>query len=217
MRILLIGPPGVGKGTQAARLQAKTGAVPLASGDIFRSELRNETELGKLAKSYMEKGDLVPDDVTIRMMESRLVDPKVAECGFLLDGFPRTVPQAVALDSLLEKMGLSLEKVIALDIEDDEVVDRLGGRRTCPNCGEIFHVRTRPPKAEGVCDKCGTALTIRPDDQPATIRERLRVFHVNTEPVEAYYQNKGLLRRIDGSATPDEVFASILSELGETA
>ncbi len=213
MRILLIGPPGVGKGTQAARLQAKTGAVPLASGDIFRAEVRNLTELGKLAKSYMDKGDLVPDDVTIRMMESRLLDPKVKECGFILDGFPRTVPQAVALDALLETMDLALGRVIALDIEDDVVVDRLSGRRTCPSCEEIFHIKTRPPKQANRCDKCGSALTVRPDDQPETIRERLRVFHENTEPVETYYQNKGLLRRIDGSASPDEVFKSILAAL----
>jgi len=213
LRILLIGPPGVGKGTQAARLQAKTGAVPLASGDIFRAELRNQTELGKLAKSYMDKGDLVPDDVTIRMMESRLLDPKVKECGFILDGFPRTVPQAEALDDLLAKMGLSLEKVIALDIDDEDVLARLGGRRTCPNCGEIFHIQTRPPKKENVCDKCGSTLIIRPDDQPDTIRERLEVFHRNTEPVEAYYDAKGHMKRVDGEQTPDQVFQSILNAL----
>lgn len=213
MRILLIGPPGVGKGTQAARLQAKTGAVPLASGDIFRSELRNQTELGTLAKSYMDKGDLVPDDVTIRMMEARLHDPKVKECGFILDGFPRTVPQALALDDLLEKMGMSLEKVVAMDIDDEDVVQRLGGRRTCPNCGEIFHIKTRPPKNENLCDKCGTQLIVRPDDQPDTIRERLEVFHRNTEPVEKYYEDKGMLYHVDGEQSPDQVFQSILDAL----
>lgn len=213
MRILLIGPPGVGKGTQAARLQAKSGAVPLASGDIFRSELRNQTELGKLAKSYMDKGDLVPDDVTIRMMEARLLDSKVKECGFLLDGFPRTVPQAEALDALLEKMGMPLEKVIALDIADEAVVERLGGRLTCPNCGEIYHMRTRPPKADKLCDKCGSELIVRPDDQRETIRERLQIFHQNTEPVEEYYEAKGMVRHVDGSASPDQVFQSILDAL----
>lgn len=213
MRILLIGPPGVGKGTQAARLQAKTGAVPLASGDIFRAELRNESELGKLAKSYMDKGDLVPDDVTIRMMEGRLLDPKVKECGFILDGFPRTVPQALALDNLLEKLGFSLEKVVALDIDDEDVLQRLGGRRTCPNCGEIFHIKTRPPKINDVCDKCGGELIVRLDDQPDTIRERLEVFHRNTEPVEKYYEDKGMLRHVDGEQTPDQVFQSILDAL----
>jgi adenylate kinase len=213
LRILLIGPPGVGKGTQAARLQAKTGAVPLASGDIFRAELRNESELGKLAKSYMDKGDLVPDDVTIRMMEGRLLDPRVKECGFILDGFPRTVPQALALDNLLEKLGFSLEKVVALDIDDEDVLQRLGGRRTCPNCGEIFHIKTRPPKINDVCDKCGGELIVRLDDQPDTIRERLEVFHRNTEPVEKYYEDKGMLRHVDGEQTPDQVFQSILDAL----
>jgi adenylate kinase len=213
MRILLIGPPGVGKGTQAGRLQAHSGAVPLASGDIFRSEIRNQTELGLLAKDYMDRGELVPDEVTIRMMEGRLLEPKVQECGFILDGFPRTVAQAVALDGLLDRMGLTLEKVVALDVDDEIVVDRLGGRRTCLKCGEIYHMRSRPPKTDEICDKCGSELAIRPDDRPETIRERLRVFHSSTEPVESYYENKGLLRRIDGSASPDEVFESILASL----
>ena len=161
----------------------------------------------------MDKGDLVPDDVTIRMMEARLLDPKVKECGFILDGFPRTVPQAEALDELLAKMGLSLERVIALDIDDEDVLARLSGRRTCPNCGEIFHIKSRPPKSENVCDKCGTELIIRPDDQPDTIRERLEVFHRNTEPVEKYYEDKGMLHHVDGELTPDQVFQSILDAL----
>jgi adenylate kinase len=213
MRILLIGPPGVGKGTQAALLHEKTGAVPLASGDIFRAEIKNQTELGQLAKSYSDRGELVPDEVTIRMMEAKLQCPTIRECGFILDGFPRTVPQAEALAQLLERMELPLGAVIALDIDDEIVVERLGGRRTCPNCGEIFHVQYRSPKVENVCDNCGSELVVRTDDRPETIRERLRIFHENTEPVEAWYQNKGLLRRIDGSASRDEVFRSILDAL----
>lgn len=213
MRILLIGPPGVGKGTQAAKLQKRTGAVPLASGDIFRAELKNETELGKLAKSYIDRGELVPDEVTIRMMAERLRSDKIRECGFILDGFPRTVAQAEALDRLLDEMDLPLRVIVALDVPDDIVVDRIGGRRTCPSCGEIFHIANKPPRVENVCDKCGSGLVVRTDDRPETIRERLRVFHENTEPVELYYQNKGLLRRIDGTASPDEVYQSILDAL----
>lgn len=213
MRMLLIGPPGVGKGTQASMLQAESGAVPLASGDIFRTEIKHQTELGNLAKSYMDQGELVPDSLTIEMMRGRLLGPKVKECGFILDGFPRTVPQAVALDALLDELGLPLDVVIALDIEDDLVVDRLGGRLTCANCGEVFHAKTRPPKVDMTCDKCGSGLTVRVDDRPETIRERLRVFHLNTEPVETYYENKGLLRRIDGSASRNDVYQSILDAL----
>lgn len=213
MRILLIGPPGVGKGTQAGRLQAASGAVPLASGDIFRHELKDETELGRLAKSFIDRGELVPDEVTIEMMADRLKSDKIRECGFILDGFPRTVPQAEALDRLLDELHLPLHVVVALDVPDDVVVGRISGRRSCPNCREIFHMESRPPKVENVCDRCGSGLVVRTDDRPETIRERLRVFHENTEPVEAYYENKDLLRRIDGTASPDAVYQSILDAL----
>jgi adenylate kinase len=213
MRLLLIGPPGVGKGTQAARLHERTGAVPLASGDIFRAELKKDSDLGKLAKSYMERGELVPDEVTIGIMECRLLDPEVRRCGFILDGFPRTVPQAEALDRLLERLDLTLSRAIALEVDDEVVIERLAGRRVCPKCGATFHVRTNPPQQEGICDRCGETLETRPDDREETIRERLRVFHENTEPVETYYQDKGLLRSLDGSASPDDVFASILNAL----
>lgn len=213
MRILLIGPPGVGKGTQAGLLQQETGAVPLASGDIFRAEIKNQTELGLLAKSYSDRGELVPDEVTIRMMGAKLQCQAIRDCGFILDGFPRTVGQAEALENLLAEMGLPLDAVVALVVDDEIVVERLSGRRTCPTCGAIYHVSNKPPKVEDVCDQCGSGLVVRADDRPDTIRERLRVFHENTEPVEAWYQNKGLLRRIDGSASRDEVFASILAAL----
>ncbi len=212
-RILLIGPPGVGKGTQASRLQAQTGAVPLASGDLFRSEIREGTDLGRLAKSYIDRGELVPDSVTIEMMRGRLSAARVREFGFLLDGFPRTVPQAEALERLLDELRLPLEAVMLLEVDDAVVVERLGGRLTCPNCGEVFHRVSRPPQVEGRCDRCGSELGVRTDDQPETIRERLRIYHQNTGPVVDYYENKGLLRRIDGSASPDEVFRSILAEL----
>lgn len=213
MRILLIGPPGVGKGTQATLLQGKFGAVPLASGDIFRAEIKNQTELGRLAKSYTDRGELVPDEVTIRMMGAKLQCQTIRDCGFILDGFPRTVAQAKALENLLAEMGLPLDAVVALVVDDDIVVHRLSGRRTCPSCGAIYHTENKPPLVENVCDKCGSGLVVRADDSPDTIRERLRVFHESTEPVEAWYANKGLLRRIEGSASRDDVFASILAAL----
>lgn len=194
-------------------LQAQSGAVPLASGDIFRAELKNETSLGVLAKSFIDRGELVPDEVTIGMMADRLRNDKVRECGFILDGFPRTVAQAEALDDLLLEMNLPLNVVVALDVPDDIVVDRIGGRRTCPNCREIFHITNRPPQTANACDRCGSGLVVRTDDRPETIRERLRIFHESTEPVEAYYENKGLLRRIDGTASPDSVYQSILDAL----
>jgi len=185
----------------------------LASGDIFRSEIREQTELGRLAKSYIDRGELVPDSVTIDMMRGRLAQDRVREFGFLLDGFPRTVPQAEALDNLLAELKLPLENVLLLEVEDEVVVGRLGGRLTCPNCGEVFHLETRPPKTPGICDRCGSELAVRSDDRPETIRERLRVYHQNTAPVVEYYRNKGLLRRIDGSASPDAVYRSILAAL----
>lgn len=213
MRILLIGPPGVGKGTQAARLQAKFGARPLASGDIFRAEIRNQTELGQLAKCYIERGELVPDEVTIQMMEAHFRSDQVRECGFILDGFPRTVAQAVALDALLERLSLPIDRVVALKVDDDVVVDRIGGRLSCPNCGEIYHEKTKPPKVDHVCDKCNSGLVVRADDRPETIRERLRVFHENTEPVESYYERKGLMLCVDGGGDPDDVYRYILDGL----
>jgi adenylate kinase len=212
-RILLIGPPGVGKGTQASRLQSMLGAKPLASGDIFRAHIREGSELGHLAKQYMDRGELVPDEVTIKMMRGLLLESQVREKGFILDGFPRTVAQAEALEALLGELQMPLESVFLLEVEDEVVVGRLGGRLTCLNCGEVFHVSNRPPKVADTCDKCGSPLTVRVDDRPETIRERLLVYHRNTEPVVDFYRNKGLLRRIDGSASPDDVLQSILSQL----
>jgi len=213
MRIVLVGPPGVGKGTQAALLQQRHGALHISSGDIFRAELKAETELGRLAKSYMERGELVPDDVTIRMMATRLDSPEVREKGFLLDGFPRTVAQAEALDEWFRQNGVRLDAVIALEVEDEEVVRRLSGRLTCRQCGAIYHRENHPPKVEGLCDACGGELIVRKDDQEETIRERLRVYHETTKPVVDYYERQGLVRRIEAREV-ESTYAKIKAALG---
>lgn len=210
MRILLIGPPGVGKGTQASMLTQKTGTPAFASGDIFRAELREQTELGKLAKSYMDRGELVPDDVTIQMMLSRIDTCETHMSGFILDGFPRTVGQAEALDAILAKNGTPLDAVVSLEVDDEVVVDRLGGRWIAPISGEVYHIRNRPPKVPGKCDVSGEDLIQRDDDKPETIRERLRIFHGNTAPVVEYYEKTGLLRRIEADQSVEAVQAAIL-------
>lgn len=213
MRIVLIGPPGVGKGTQAARLVQELGLAHVASGDIFRSELREQTELGKLAKAYMDRGELVPDDITVKMIAGRLATPEIRKSGFVLDGFPRTVGQATALTEMLEELGTPLDAVISIETDDAVVVDRLAGRLTCPNCGQLFHRTSRPPKVEGRCDQCSSELEVRADDREETIRERLRTFHNLTQPVIDHYAAIGLLKRIDGGQSPDEVYAQIRASI----
>ncbi len=213
MRLVLIGPPGVGKGTQAALLKERLGLKPLSSGDIFRAEIGGQTELGKLAKGYIEKGQLVPDEVTIGMMAAHIKTDEVQKCGFILDGFPRTVPQAEALDKLLAEIGQPLSSVVCLDVDDEVVVGRLSGRMGCSKCGEIYHKANKPPKVEGKCDKCGGELTIRKDDQPETIRERLGVYHETTEPVIGYYETHGALLRVNGAGEAESVYKEIVSRL----
>ncbi|HRF60016.1 MAG TPA: adenylate kinase [Fimbriimonadaceae bacterium] len=212
MRLILIGPPGVGKGTQAALLHERHRLAHLSSGVIFREEIANQTPLGLLAKGFLDKGELVPDAVTIEMMAAYIRRPDVVG-GFLLDGFPRTVAQAEALDCLLDDLGLPIERAISIHVDDEVVVERLSGRLTCSQCGEIYHRVNRPPLHEGVCDKCGGELIVRADDQPETIRKRLRLFHETTEPVIGYYARSGRLVRIDGTRSPEEVYQSILESL----
>lgn len=213
MRLILIGPPGVGKGTQAAKLQHALGVVPLSSGNIFRAEIQAGSPLGLQAKKYLDAGELVPDEVTIGMMQSRLSNPDVLESGFVLDGFPRTLEQAVALDKMLAELKLTLDAAIVLEVDDEIVVDRLSGRLICPNCGEIFHKTHRPPKSTGFCDKCQGELTVRVDDNAETIRNRLRVSHEATAPILDYYEKRGVLIRVDGAQSPDEVFAEVTAGL----
>jgi adenylate kinase len=203
LNLILLGPPGSGKGTQGERLQEDFRLPYYATGDILRAAVRNGTDIGREAKDYMERGDLVPDDVMVGVIAER-IDQKEAEDGFILDGFPRTEPQAEALESKLNELGRQVSAAILFEVSDEEVVRRLGGRRTCTN-GHVFHVDSDPPKNDGVCDVCGASLEARDDDDPAVIRHRLDEYHSKTEPLTSYYENRGLLKRVDGSLAPDEV------------
>lgn len=188
---------------------------PLSSGVIFRSEIEAETDLGRLAKSYIDRGELVPSGITIEMMAKRIRSEEVRKRGFILDGFPRTIRQAEALDTLLQEMEMPLDEVVSIEVDVDVVVQRLSGRMGCTKCGEIYHRDSRPPKREGLCDKCNSPLFVRTDDQPETIRERLKVFHENTAPVIEYYEAKGIMHRVDGSADPETVYEAIVAGLGK--
>ena len=204
LNLVLLGPPGSGKGTQGERLNEDLRLPYYATGDILRGAVRDETELGKSAKEYMDRGDLVPDEVIVGVIAER-IDSEEARDGFILDGFPRTTPQAEALDAKLEELGRSVGAVLLIDVSDDEVVKRLGGRRTCEANGHVFHVDFNPPKVEGVCDIDGSPLIVRDDDKPEVIRKRLATYHEKTEPLVSYYDDRGVLRRVDGERDPDEV------------
>lgn len=206
----MIGPPGVGKGTQASLLEHRLGTKPLSSGVIFRSEIEAETDLGQLAKRYIDHGELVPNGVTIQMMLKRIRSDEVRKRGFVLDGFPRTVRQAEALTEELDNIEVYIDAVISLEVEEDVVVRRLSGRMGCTKCGEIYHSTNKPPKREGICDKCNSPLFVREDDKPETVRERLRVFRENTKPVIDYYEQRGQLRRVDADRPADEVYEDIV-------
>jgi len=212
-RLILIGPPGVGKGTQAGLLEARLGLKPLSSGTIFRAEIEAETDLGRLAQSYIRRGDLVPNGVTIEMMAKRIRSDEVRKSGFVLDGFPRTVRQAVALDQMLADMGAHIDIAISLNASDELVVSRLGGRLGCTKCGELYHAISKPPLREGLCDKCNGPLFVRTDDQPDTIRERLRVFREQTQPVIDYFRERGVLKEVDGSKQAEDVYSQIIGGL----
>ncbi len=204
LNLVLLGPPGSGKGTQGERLQSDFHLPYYATGDILRAAVRDETELGRKAKEYMDRGDLVPDEVIVGVIGERIAGPEAAD-GFILDGFPRTTVQADELDAKMTALGRKLTAAILIDVADDEVVRRLGGRRTCVKEGHVFHVEFDPPKNEGVCDVCGARLIVRDDDKPEVIRNRLELYHSKTEPLIAHYEAEGLLRRVDGTLSPDEV------------
>lgn len=208
LNLVLLGPPGSGKGTQGERLNEDLRLPYYATGDILRAAVRDETELGRTAKEYMDRGDLVPDEVIVGVIAER-IDSSEALDGFILDGFPRTTPQAEALDAKLAELGRAVTAVLLIDVSDDEVVRRLGGRRTCEANGHVFHVEFEPPQEEGVCDIDGSPLIVRDDDKPEVIRKRLETYHEKTEPLVAYYDSRSVLRRIQGEAAPEEVAEQI--------
>jgi adenylate kinase len=208
LNLILLGPPGSGKGTQGERLQEEHRLPYYATGDILRTAVSEGTEVGKKAKEYMDNGDLVPDDVIIDVIAERVQRDEAAD-GFILDGFPRTVPQAEALDEAMEKLGREATAAVLIDTPDEEVTRRLGGRRTCAENGHVFHVDFNPPKKEGVCDVDGSELITRDDDRPEVIAKRLETYHSKTEPLVELYEKRGILQRVDGSAPPDEVTDAI--------
>lgn len=208
MNLVLFGPPGAGKGTQAKVLAERHGVPHISTGDIFRAALRQGTPLGLDAKRFMDAGQLVPDAVVCGMVRERLRGPD-AERGYVLDGFPRTIAQAVAFDEMLSADGSSIGKVISVEVADEELVRRLTGRRSCPVCGAAYHVESAPPKVAGACDACGSALVQREDDSEGVVRKRLEVYNAQTRPVAAYYQDRGVLQRIDGSGSIPDVLDRI--------
>jgi methionyl aminopeptidase len=214
MRLVLLGPPGAGKGTQAAYLTSEWGIPHLATGDMLRAARRARTSLGQRAQAYMDRGDLVPDDLIMEMIDERLRESDCAQ-GFLLDGFPRTLPQAEGLDRILARLGVSLDAAFDLVVPEAELIRRLSGRRVCPRCDRIYHVDTMPPQREGVCDDCGVELVQREDDQPEAIRNRLRVYREETAPLIDYYMEQGLLHAIDGSIDVEHTHGQIAAALGK--
>ncbi|CAN5524373.1 adenylate kinase [soil metagenome] len=212
LKLVLIGPPGVGKGTQSALLEARLGVKTLSSGEIFRKEIEAETDLGRLAQRYIQHGELVPNGVTSEMMAKRLRDADIRRKGFVLDGFPRTVRQAESLAETLAELDLNLTKAISLDVPMEVVLERLSGRMGCTRCGEIYHSKTKPPKREGLCDKCNGPLFVRQDDKPETIRERLRVFFEQTAPVIDFYETRGQLHRVDATLDPESIYQIIIDQ-----
>lgn len=209
MKLILLGPPGAGKGTQAEILCKKLNIPTISTGNILRAAVKNGTPVGLKAKEYMDAGKLVPDEVIIGVISERLAE---ADCqkGFILDGVPRTIPQAEAL----EKAGITFDAVVSLEISDDEIVDRMGGRRVCASCGTPYHVKNLPPKVEGVCDACGGKLEARADDKPEVVRDRLKVYHKETAPLKDFYAERNLLKTVDNQPTVAETTAAILKALG---
>ena len=213
MKIIMLGAPGAGKGTQAKMIAEKYSIPHISTGDIFRANIKNGTELGKKAKSYMDKGQLVPDELTLDLIMDRF---KQDDCknGYVLDGYPRTIPQAEALDTALKAKGEKVDFAIDVDVPDENIVKRMGGRRACVGCGATYHVVYSPTKVEGVCDKCGEELIVRDDDKPETVLNRLEVYHNQTQPLIDYYNEQGILKSVDGTVDMKDVFNAIVDILG---
>ena len=213
MRLVLLGAPGAGKGTQAVNLSEKLKVPHISTGDIFRYNIKNSTTLGKMAKEYIDKGLLVPDDVTIGIVKDRLSQTDSTD-GYILDGFPRTIPQAESLDAVLSDMGVSLDYAVDIIVPDSEIIKRLSGRRVCPGCGMSYHIHFGPPKKDGICDVCATSLMQRDDDHEATILKRLETYHKQTEPLIGYYKAKGKLLVVEGQDKISDTAAEMLKVLG---
>lgn len=214
MKIIMLGAPGAGKGTQAKKIAAKYGVPHISTGDIFRANIKEGTELGRKAKTYMDQGLLVPDELVVDLVADRLTWDDCTN-GYVLDGFPRTIPQAESLDAVLAKKGEKMEYAIDVDVPDENIVKRMGGRRACVGCGATYHVVYNPTKTEGICDACGEKLILRDDDKPETVQKRLDVYHQQTQPLIDYYNKAGILKTVDGTVDMEEVFKAIVQILGE--
>ena len=213
MKIIMLGAPGAGKGTQAKKIAAKYGIPHISTGDIFRANIKGGTELGMKAKTFMDQGMLVPDEITIGMLMDRIHEADCAK-GYVLDGFPRTIPQAESLTEALKGMNESIDYAVNVDVQDENIVNRMGGRRACVACGATYHIQFNAPKTEGICDTCGEKLVLRDDDKPETVQKRLNVYHEQTQPLIDYYEKAGVLKEVDGTKNMEEVFNDIVDILG---
>ena len=213
MQITMFGAPGAGKGTQAKKIAAKYDIPHISTGDIFRANIKNGTELGNKAKTYMDQGLLVPDELVVDLVVDR-VQQDDCKNGYVLDGFPRTIPQAEALDKALAALGDKVDYAIDVNVPDENIVNRMGGRRACVGCGATYHLVYAPTKTEGICDVCGKELILRDDDKPETVQKRLNVYHEQTQPLIDYYTNAGILKTVDGTVDINDVFAAIVEILG---
>ena len=214
MKIIMLGAPGAGKGTQAKKIAERYGLPHVSTGDIFRANIKNGTELGMEAKKYMDQGLLVPDELTVKILLDRVAQEDCKN-GYILDGFPRTIPQAEVLDKALTELGDKIDYAVNVHVPDENIVNRMSGRRACVSCGGTYHVVYAPTKKEGICDACGGELILRDDDKPETVQKRLDVYHEQTQPLIDFYQNKGILVEVDGTKEMAEVFEAIVAILGE--
>lgn len=214
MKIIMLGAPGAGKGTQAKKIAEKYQIPHISTGDIFRANIKNGTELGKKAKTYMDQGLLVPDELVCDLVVDR-VQQDDCKKGYILDGFPRTIPQAESLDTALSRLGEAVDYAINVEVPDENIVKRMGGRRACVGCGATYHLVYAAPKKEGICDNCGAELILRDDDKPETVQKRLGVYHEQTQPLIDYYTKKGILKEVDGTMDMGDVFKAIVEILGE--
>lgn len=213
MKIIMLGAPGAGKGTQAKKIAEKYGVPHISTGDIFRANIKNGTELGNKAKTYMDQGLLVPDELTVALVIDR-IQQEDCKNGFVLDGFPRTIPQAEALDEALKNLGEAMDYAIDVDVPDENIINRMSGRRACLDCGATYHIVSIPTKVEGICDVCGNKVVLREDDKPETVQKRLEVYHAQTQPLIDYYKAQDILRTVDGTQPMEAVFGAIVDILG---